>query len=73
MQNPLPEFLYRKNCITRFQIKTRSRKEEVIGEDRFGFRKARETGDAIWMLRIISERLFGFKDKCVSSISQEIS
>jgi hypothetical protein len=30
--------------------------EDVLGEDQFGFTKGRETGDAIGMLRIISER-----------------
>jgi len=30
--------------------------EDVLGEDQFGFRRRKETRDAIWMLRIISER-----------------
>ena len=30
--------------------------ENVLGEDQFGFRRGKATGDAIGMLRIISER-----------------
>jgi len=30
--------------------------EDVLREDRFGFRRGRKTRDAIGMLRIISER-----------------
>jgi len=30
--------------------------EDVLGEDQFGFRRGKGTRDAIWMLRIISER-----------------
>ena len=30
--------------------------EDVHGEDQFGFRRGKGTRDAIWMLRIISER-----------------
>ena len=30
--------------------------EDVLGEDQFGFRRGKGTGDAIGMLRIISER-----------------
>jgi len=30
--------------------------EDVLGEDRFGFRRGKGTRDAIWMLRKISER-----------------
>jgi hypothetical protein len=30
--------------------------EDALGEDRFGFRRGKGTGDAIWMLKIISER-----------------
>jgi hypothetical protein len=29
--------------------------EDVLGEDQFGFRRGKETRDAIQMLRIISE------------------
>jgi hypothetical protein len=29
--------------------------EDVLGEDQFGFRRGKGTGDAIGMLRIISE------------------
>jgi len=30
--------------------------EDVLGEDQFGFRRGKGTRDAIWMMRIISER-----------------
>jgi hypothetical protein len=30
--------------------------EDVLGEDHFGFRRGKETRDAIWMMRIIAER-----------------
>ena len=33
--------------------------EDVLGEDQFGFRRGKETRDAIGMMRIIAERTFG--------------
>jgi len=37
--------------------------EDVLGEDQFGFRKGKGTRDAIWMLRIISERTLEINEK----------
>jgi len=40
--------------------------EDVLREDHFGFRRGKGTTDAIWMLRIISERtLETDKELCV--------
>ena len=34
--------------------------EGVFGEEQFGFRRGKGTRDAIWMLKIISERTLGY-------------
>jgi hypothetical protein len=40
--------------------------EDVLGEDQFGFRRGKETRDAIGMLRIISERTLEiYEELCV--------
>jgi hypothetical protein len=38
------------------RIKTERKIEDVLGEDQFGFRRGKETRNAIGMLRIISEQ-----------------
>jgi hypothetical protein len=43
--------------------------EDVLGEDQFGFRKGKETRDAIGMLRIISDRTLDIGEEiCVCFI-----
>jgi len=37
--------------------------EDVLGEDQFGFRREKGTGDAIGMLRIISERALNIDEE----------
>jgi hypothetical protein len=42
--------------VARLLRRIERKNEDGLGEDQFGFRRGRETGDAIGMLRIISER-----------------
>jgi hypothetical protein len=37
--------------------------EDVLGEDQFGFRRGKETRDAIGMLRVISERALNINEE----------
>jgi predicted transcriptional regulator len=39
-----------------FRRRIEKKIEDVLGEDPFGFRRGKRIRDAIWMLRIISER-----------------
>jgi hypothetical protein len=49
-------FTHVAQTIARIFRRTETKIEDVLGEDRFGFRRGKRTRDAIWMLRIISER-----------------
>jgi hypothetical protein len=45
--------------------RTARKVEDVLGEDQLGFRRGTGTGDAIGMLRIISERAWTYMRNCM--------
>jgi hypothetical protein len=49
--------------VVRVITKIESQVEDVLGEDQFGFRGRKETGDAVALLRIISVQMLGIDEK----------
>ena len=49
--------------VVRVLTKIERQVEDVLGEDQFGFRREKGTGDAIGMLRIISERALNIDEE----------
>ena len=59
MQRPShnqPYFTYSKDNCKILGRKIERKIEDALGEDQFGFRRGKGTGDAIGMMRIIAER-----------------
>ena len=57
---------YTAKCVARILRRIETKVEDVLGEERFGFGRWKGAGDAVGMLRIISEQALDMKEELLA-------